>query len=107
MCLNAALVVNNLLVEANGVLLQGKHVVSKDHNLVITTLVEADEKLAGAELIGVHCIKQDALLRLDGHVLPVKLWRHRAPHLKHRHDYIVQAASSMWNMLTCTCYVES
>lgn len=85
-----ATLVNNLLVETNGILLQGKHVVSKDDDLVAASLVEADEKLASAELIGVHRVKKDALLRLDGHVLSVKLRRHRAPHLKDRHGNMVQ-----------------
>ena len=78
----ALLFVNNLLVEADGVFLQGKHVVSKDDDLVVTPLMKANEKLASTELVGVHRVQQDALLRLDGHVLSVKLRRHRAPHLK-------------------------
>lgn len=93
------LFVNNLLVEANGIFLQGKHVVSKDDYLVIAPLVKANEKLASTELVGVHRVEQDALLRPDGHVLSVKLRRHWAPHLKHRQGYIGQMALSMWIML--------
>lgn len=96
---NASQFVNNLLVEADSVLLQGKHVVSKDHDLIVSPLMELNEKLASAELIGVHRIKQDALLCLDGHILSVELWRHWAPHLKHNHGYIVQIVSLIWNML--------
>ena len=90
--------VKNPLVEAYGVFLQGKHVVSKDNDLVITPLMEANEKLASTKLVGVHRVKQDALLCLNGHILSVKLWRHRAPNLKHRHGYTVQTTLSMWNM---------
>ena len=43
--------------------------------------MEADEELAGAELVGVHGVEEDPLLGLDGDVLPVELWRHGTPHL--------------------------
>lgn len=55
--------------------------------------MEADEKLASTELVGVHGIEQDALLRLDGHILSVKLWRHRAPHLRQTEVTIICSLS--------------
>lgn len=70
-----------VLVEANGIFLQGKHIVSKDNDLVIAPFMEANKKLASTEFVGIHCIQQDALLCLDGHIFPVEFWSHRAPHL--------------------------
>jgi len=84
--------VEHSLVQADGVFLQGEHIVSKDDDLVITPLVEANEKLTSTELIGIHGVKQDALLCLNGHIFSVKLRRHWAPHLKHRDGYITQIA---------------
>lgn len=74
------------LVEPYGVFLQGKHVVGKHDDFVVAPLVEADEELASSEFVGVHGVKQDPLLRLDGHIFSVKLRGHRAPYLKQRHN---------------------
>lgn len=72
-----------VLIKANSIFLEGKHIVGKDNDLVVASFMEANEKLAGSKLVGVHRVQEDALLRLDGHILSVKLWGHRAPHLNH------------------------
>lgn len=70
-----------LLVKADGVFLEREDVVSEDDNLVVASLVEADEELAGAELVGVHGVKQNPLLCLYSHVFVIKLRGHGTPHL--------------------------
>lgn len=71
-----------LLVQPNGIFLQGKYVVGKDNNLVIPSLMELDQKLAGSELVGIHGVQQDALFSFNCHILPVELRRHWAPNLR-------------------------
>lgn len=70
-----------LLVQSNGILLQSKHVVSKDDNLVIPPFMKLDQKLASSEFVGIHGVQQDPFLGFDCHILPVKLRRHWAPNL--------------------------
>lgn len=84
-CVHIYIYVLNItvLVKANGVFLQGKHVVGKDNDFVVASFMEANEKLAGSEFVGVHRVHEDAFPCLDGHILSVKLWGHRAPHLNH------------------------
>lgn len=72
-----------VLIQANSVFLEGKHIVGKDNDFVVAPFMEANEKLAGSKFIRVHRVQEDALLRLDGHILSVKFWGHRAPHLNH------------------------
>lgn len=68
-------------VQSNGILLQSKHVVSKDDNLVIPPFMKLDQKLASSEFVGIHGVQQDPFLGFDCHILPVKLRRHWAPNL--------------------------
>lgn len=70
-----------LLVQPNGIFLQGEHVVSKYNNLVISPFMKLDQKLASSEFVGVHGVQQDSFFGFDCHILPVKLRRHRAPDL--------------------------
>lgn len=75
---------SHLLVEANGILFECEDIVCEDHDLVVAALVEADQELAGTELVGVHGVQQDPFPRLDGHILAEKLGGHWAPHLGFR-----------------------
>ena len=76
---------SNLLIEPDGVFLQGKDVISKHNDLVIASLMEANQKLTGTELVGIHSVEQDTFLGLNSHVFSVKLRGHWAPHLRDRH----------------------
>lgn len=68
-------------VQPNGIFLQGKHIVSKDNNLVIPPFMKLDQKLASSKFVGVHGIQQDSFLGFDCYIFPVKFRRHRAPNL--------------------------
>lgn len=70
-----------LLVQADGIFFQSEHVVGKDHDLVVSPLVEADQELTCTELVGIHGVEQNSLLRLYGHIFTIKLRRHGTPYL--------------------------
>lgn len=74
---------DHVLVQPNSIFLQGKHIVSKDNNLVIPPFMKLDQKLAGSEFVGIHGVQQDAFLCFDCHILSVELRRHRAPDLRY------------------------
>ena len=46
------------LVEHDSVVLKGKHIIWEDNDFVIPPLMVTDQKLARAELVGVHAIQQ-------------------------------------------------
>lgn len=94
-----------LLVEADGVFLEREDVVGEDDDLVVASLVEADEELACAELVGVHGVKQDPFLGLYSHVLVIKLRGHGTPHLRITRR-LMRAHMYVHFCLSCTCTWE-
>jgi len=46
------------LVEFDGIVLEGKHVIREDDDFVISAFMVTDQELTGLELVGVHRIQQ-------------------------------------------------
>ena len=71
--------VNEGLFHGERVVLEREHVVGKDDDFVIPSLVVTNQELAGAELVRVHHRKQHLFGRLAVQVFPVKLGAHGTP----------------------------
>lgn len=71
-----------LLAQSNSILLQSKHIVSKDYDLIIPSFMEFNQELASPKFVWVHGIEQYPLLCFYSYIFSVEFRRHWTPNLQ-------------------------
>lgn len=74
--------VEHLLPKSDCIFLQCKHIVSKDDDFIIPSLMKLNQELTGSEFIWVHGVEQYPFLCFNSYIFSVKFRWHWAPYLQ-------------------------